>query len=177
MTVGATIENVVFPTSLAGPSTPVTLTSAALVPGPLTVHANAPVVAVAFCTEGAITSHEVPLSRDNSIRTYEFTPRLCDQVIERVDPTLQMTAVFGDVTAIDGLAAIENVASETSVAVSAVPLCAVTRTIPCCVAAVGVHAQLVADPGSPTHPVTFEKELPPFRDSVTSNEVAPEPVH
>src|SRR5687768_6083978 len=95
---GSAIVNVTSLTSVAGVSSDLTLTTAAVVAGPVTVHENAPVVAVAFSTDAASACQLAPPSRDSSMLTNDDSPRLCVQLMSFAVPMAQVSAVFGVLT-------------------------------------------------------------------------------
>src|SRR4051794_30331703 len=170
---GATMKNATSLTSLTGPSTHDTRTSAVVANGPVTVHGKVLDAAAVLLNLDATVSQVLPPLRDSSIRANAFTPRLWVHRMDCSVPTAHDTAVFGAATEIvGGPVATEKFASDASAVVTPPESSAVTRTRAAVVATAGIHWQTDSEPLTPMQPGTFVNVVPPFVDTLTSNEAA-----
>jgi hypothetical protein len=104
VTNGVAIVKLLSLASLAAPPAALTRMRADVVVGLVTAQVYEPDVALAFAIDVAIGLHVAPPSRLTSRSTALFAPRLCVHAIVCVEPTPQLTFVFGVVTVMTGLA-------------------------------------------------------------------------
>ena len=96
--------------SLTAPLAVRTRTRADVVAGLVTTQLYEPAVALAFAIDAATRLHVAPPSRLTSRSTVLPAPRLCVHAIVCVEPTPQLTFVFGVVTVMTGLTIVTVVA-------------------------------------------------------------------
>ena len=110
VTNGAAIVKLLSLVSLAAPPAALTRKRADVVFGLVTTQAYEPAVPLAFAIEAAIGLQVAPPSRLTSMSTVLPAPRLCVHAIVCVEPTPQLTFVFGVVTVMTGLTIVTVVA-------------------------------------------------------------------